>query len=78
MRFRCCLKHRVLHYDPVTACKIINSCAFLHNLCIEHNIPEPEDDGDEEFDFGNYGSNCYDLFFLFSFNFFIFRYIATR
>ncbi|KAJ8910059.1 hypothetical protein NQ315_013314 [Exocentrus adspersus] len=41
MRFRCCLKHRVLHY---VACKIINACVVLHNLCIEHGVPEPEEE----------------------------------
>ncbi|XP_044755625.1 putative nuclease HARBI1 isoform X2 [Coccinella septempunctata] len=42
MRFRCLLKHRVLHYEPRVASKIINACAVLHNMCIESNIPEPE------------------------------------
>lgn len=47
MRFRCCLKHRVLHYSPETACKIINACVILHNMCMEYNIPEPEPEVDE-------------------------------
>ncbi|KAB0794565.1 hypothetical protein PPYR_11404 [Photinus pyralis] len=34
-RFRCLNRHRILHYSPVNAAKIINSCAVLHNLCIE-------------------------------------------
>lgn len=29
--YRCMLKHRTLHYYPVTAGKIINSCFALHN-----------------------------------------------
>ncbi|GBN14936.1 hypothetical protein AVEN_249826-1 [Araneus ventricosus] len=33
-RFRCLLKHRTLHYMPEAACRIINSCVILHNLCI--------------------------------------------
>lgn len=41
MRFRCCLKHRVLHYHPEIATKIINTCCILHNMCIDHNIPTP-------------------------------------
>ncbi|CAI6376316.1 unnamed protein product [Macrosiphum euphorbiae] len=49
MRFRCLLKHRVLHYHPHKAASIINSCVLLHNLCINENIPlidEFEDDYD--------------------------------
>ena len=53
MRFRCCLKHRVLHYSPVIASKIINTCVVLHNMCITHNIPDPlPEEGDELLDFG--------------------------
>ncbi|KAJ3647953.1 hypothetical protein Zmor_019795 [Zophobas morio] len=52
MRFRCLLKHRVLHYTPPVCCKIINACAVLHNLCIEHNVPEPNEPLDAEVDFG--------------------------
>jgi len=33
-----------LHYSPRTACKIINACAVLHNICIENNIPFPQYD----------------------------------
>ncbi|KAJ3658189.1 hypothetical protein Zmor_009944 [Zophobas morio] len=43
-RFRCCLKDRVLHYKPEMACKIINACAVLHNLCTDHHMPVPEDE----------------------------------
>lgn len=32
-RWRCTLGHRVLHYDPATAAKIINACCVLHNIC---------------------------------------------
>lgn len=46
MRFRCLLKHRVLHYTPQMACKIINACALLHNICIENNIPFYQYDDD--------------------------------
>lgn len=48
MRFRCLLKHRVLHYTPQVACKIINACAVLHNICIENNVPLPHDEQQNE------------------------------
>lgn len=54
-RFRCLLKDRVLNYDPGTAGKIVNACVILHNLCIDHNIPEvPEADLPNYPDFGQY------------------------
>lgn len=37
-RFRCLLKHRVLHYTPERASTIINACVVLHNMCISNNI----------------------------------------
>nr|CAI5840098.1 unnamed protein product [Callosobruchus analis] len=37
MRFRSLFKHRVLHYDPETACKIIDTCCILHNICMFKN-----------------------------------------
>lgn len=52
MRFRCLLKHRVLHYTPQMACKITNACAVLHNMCIE-NIPFPQYDDDWQDDMFN-------------------------
>ncbi|CAH0405396.1 unnamed protein product [Chilo suppressalis] len=47
-RFRCLLKHRVLHYSPEKASKIINSCCVLHNMCIRHNIDDDDVVSDEE------------------------------
>lgn len=32
-RWRCLLGHRVLHYHPDVAARIINACCVLHNLC---------------------------------------------
>lgn len=53
IRFRCLLKHRVLHYAPTVCSKIINACAVLHNMCLHGNMPNPEEEaGDEEVDFG--------------------------
>ncbi|KAI4455596.1 dde superfamily endonuclease [Holotrichia oblita] len=52
-RFRCLLKHRVLHYQPQTAAKIVNACAVLHNLCTDNNIEDP-DNNLETMDFGIY------------------------
>lgn len=40
-RFRCLLRHRVLHYRPEVAGNIVNACAILHNMCIENNVAEP-------------------------------------
>lgn len=38
MRFRCLLKHRVLHYAPNKASKIVKACVMLHNMCIRNDI----------------------------------------
>lgn len=55
MRFRCLLKHRVLHYRPDKCFRIINACAVLHNLWIDNDIPIPEnEDEGEDIDFGMY------------------------
>lgn len=42
IRWRCLLAHRVLHYDPVTAGKIVNACVVLHNIANAHNATMPE------------------------------------
>lgn len=56
MIFRCLLKHRVLHYSPPVASKIIYTCAALHNMCITQNVPilSESDYNKEELDFGIY------------------------
>ena len=41
-RFRCLLRHRVLHYHPEKAGLIVNACCVLHNICIDNNIPQPD------------------------------------
>nr|XP_013189671.1 unnamed protein product [Amyelois transitella] len=42
-RWRCLLEHRVLHYHPDVAVKIINACCVLHNMCNRaHLIMEDE------------------------------------
>lgn len=57
-RFRCLIKHRVLHYMPERASAIINSCVVLHNMCINENLPEPDvDELGENVDFGIYHVN---------------------
>ncbi|XP_022822954.1 putative nuclease HARBI1 isoform X2 [Spodoptera litura] len=50
-RWRCLLRHRVLHYHPDVAAKIINACCVLHNMCLnrvdedlEDNTAENEND----------------------------------
>ncbi|KAK4886065.1 hypothetical protein RN001_002336 [Aquatica leii] len=37
-RFRCLLKHRVLHYSPVRSANIVYTCATLHNMTINEGI----------------------------------------
>lgn len=37
-RFRCLLKDRVLHYDPLKAGRIINGACVLHNMCVRANL----------------------------------------
>lgn len=43
-RFRCLIKQRMLHYEPQRVSKIVNACVVLHNMCIENNIPLPQED----------------------------------
>ncbi|KAJ8914147.1 hypothetical protein NQ315_016225 [Exocentrus adspersus] len=55
LRFRCLLKHRTLHYEPEKSSKIINACSVLHNICIDRNVPQVDDDEIlGEIDFGAY------------------------
>ncbi|XP_060809565.1 putative nuclease HARBI1 [Amyelois transitella] len=42
-RWRCLLKHRVLHYKPDMVSKIINACCVLHNMCNTARIPSPSE-----------------------------------
>lgn len=49
-RFRCLLKHRVLHYAPPKAASIINACVILHNIAINEGLPLPEDDNEDNED----------------------------
>lgn len=43
-RWRCLLKHRVLHYHPEIASNIIASCVILHNMCIKHKLHLDEEE----------------------------------
>lgn len=52
MRFRCLLKHRVLHYSPEKAASIINACVILHNICIQNNLPLLNTDERDDIDLG--------------------------
>lgn len=47
-RFRCLLLHRVLHYRPATARRILYACIILHNICMLKKIPLPDDDSTED------------------------------
>ncbi|XP_046970605.1 putative nuclease HARBI1 [Vanessa cardui] len=40
-RFRCLLGHRVLHYNPEKASKIIIACCVLHNICNRAGLSAP-------------------------------------
>ncbi|KAJ0179164.1 hypothetical protein K1T71_004876 [Dendrolimus kikuchii] len=40
-RFRCLLAARALHYNPVTAGKIVNACCVLHNIANVTKAPVP-------------------------------------
>ncbi|XP_051170906.1 putative nuclease HARBI1 [Leptopilina boulardi] len=40
-RWRCLRKERALHYDPVTAGRIVNMCCVLHNICRRYGVPDP-------------------------------------
>ena len=54
-RWRCLLRHRVLHYHPQVASKIVIACCVLHNIALEARLPPPSDiveqhdDRDENF-----------------------------
>ncbi|XP_063223108.1 putative nuclease HARBI1 [Bacillus rossius redtenbacheri] len=42
-RWRCLLKHRVLHYKPDQASRIVNVCTVLHNMCLQENVHLPDE-----------------------------------
>lgn len=37
--FRCLLAARALHYNPITAAKIVNACCVLHNIANQNRVP---------------------------------------
>lgn len=51
-RWRCLLRHRVLHYHPDVTARIINACCVLHNMCNNRltgvGLSEEISDGDVE------------------------------
>ncbi|KAJ8933071.1 hypothetical protein NQ314_014225 [Rhamnusium bicolor] len=51
-RWRCLLKHRVLHYSPEKAAHIVIACCMLHNMCTFRNIPPLDVDDEMEPDYG--------------------------
>nr|CAI5850117.1 unnamed protein product [Callosobruchus analis] len=54
-RFRCLLKHRVLHHSPRVAATIVNACVVLHNMCIIVTISDTQEEDEEgDIDFGIY------------------------
>ncbi|KAJ8952782.1 hypothetical protein NQ318_008099 [Aromia moschata] len=52
-RWRCLLKHRVLHYSSKMAARVTKACCVLHNMCISKNIPLPDEDELQQ-DYGIY------------------------
>lgn len=42
-RFRCLLRERVARYDPQFVGKLVNVCAALHNMCLDHNLQLDEE-----------------------------------
>ncbi|KAJ8939210.1 hypothetical protein NQ314_011198 [Rhamnusium bicolor] len=42
-RFKSVHGHRTLHYNTARCAKIIYSCAVLHNMCRQFNVPLPPD-----------------------------------
>lgn len=56
------MKHRVLHYKPEVAAKIVQACVVLHNMCINANVPEHILEADEnQFDYGIYEPDEHDI-----------------
>ena len=39
------------HYKPDVCSKIVNACTVLHNMCIQDNVPLPNEQEDEVLDF---------------------------
>jgi hypothetical protein len=67
-RFRCLLKDRTLHYNPIKAAKVIYNCVVLHNTCQHCRVPWPDPDINEQENGGNYNfENNYDAQNHFSF-----------
>ncbi|KAJ8411826.1 hypothetical protein AAFF_G00154640 [Aldrovandia affinis] len=40
--------HGEIWLTPEKASRVITVCAILHNLCKQHNIPQPEEEDDDE------------------------------
>ncbi|KAI4455473.1 hypothetical protein MML48_9g00002311 [Holotrichia oblita] len=61
-RFRCLLKHRVLHYQPDIAGKIVNACVVLHNMCINNDVPEVDmEENNVDYGIGVNGRNEFNV-----------------
>jgi hypothetical protein len=39
---------------------VINACIVLYNMCIQYNIPVPDDNDIRDVDFGMMGGNAYE------------------
>lgn len=41
-----------MHYNPILAGKIVNACCILHNMCMDNNMPIPDEPHPVEPDYG--------------------------
>ncbi|KAI4455233.1 hypothetical protein MML48_9g00013036 [Holotrichia oblita] len=54
--------HRVLHYQPDIAGKIVNACVVLHNMCINNDVPEVDmEENNVDYGIGVNGRNEFNV-----------------